>query len=200
MNSARYVFAMLLLLGLAPGLMLWFFIHPIAPFWRRLGAGWTYSIVALPSLTVMAVLFWQRDTLLAVEYGTNWVLVALSAVVMVGVILLARQRARLLTAPLLVGMPEISPRRYPGTLITEGVYSRIRHPRYVEIMLAVLAYALFSNYLASYLIFLFGLPVVWLIVLLEERELRQRFGAEYEAYARRVPRFFPKLGTRSSAS
>jgi protein-S-isoprenylcysteine O-methyltransferase Ste14 len=31
-------------------------------------------------------------------------------------------------------------------------------------------------------------------VLLEERELRDRFGAEYEEYCRRVPRYIPKRG------
>jgi len=29
--------------------------------------------------------------------------------------------------------------------------------------------------------------------MLEERELRERFGAEYDAYCRRVPRFLPRL-------
>jgi len=86
----------------------------------------------------------------------------------------------------------VSPQKYPGKLLTDGIFARIRHPRYVEILLAVLTYALFSNYLASYLMFLFGLPMIYLIVLLEERELRQRFGAEYEAYCRRVPRFIPR--------
>ena len=37
-------------------------------------------------------------------------------------------------------------------------------------------------------------PTLYLIVLLEERELRDRFGEEYEAYCRRVPRFVPKRG------
>jgi protein-S-isoprenylcysteine O-methyltransferase Ste14 len=34
--------------------------------------------------------------------------------------------------------------------------------------------------------------VLWATVRLEERELRDRFGAEWEAYARRVPRFLPR--------
>ena len=32
----------------------------------------------------------------------------------------------------------------------------------------------------------------WLIVLFEERELRDRFGEAYAEYARRVPRFVPR--------
>jgi len=35
-------------------------------------------------------------------------------------------------------------------------------------------------------------PGVLLIVRIEEHELRDRFGAEYEAYCARVPRFVPR--------
>jgi protein-S-isoprenylcysteine O-methyltransferase Ste14 len=37
---------------------------------------------------------------------------------------------------------------------------------------------------------LFALSL-WVVSILEDRELRAHFGAEYEAYARRVPRLFP---------
>jgi protein-S-isoprenylcysteine O-methyltransferase Ste14 len=37
--------------------------------------------------------------------------------------------------------------------------------------------------------------LLYLIVTpLEERELRQQYGSEYEAYARKVPRFLPRFG------
>jgi protein-S-isoprenylcysteine O-methyltransferase Ste14 len=37
------------------------------------------------------------------------------------------------------------------------------------------------------------------VVVLEERELRHRFGPVYEEYSRRVPRFIPKFGKRKKA-
>jgi protein-S-isoprenylcysteine O-methyltransferase Ste14 len=77
-------------------------------------------------------------------------------------------------------------------LLTQGIYSRIRHPRYVETVLWVLGYALFTNYLALYLTFLFLLLIIHVIVLLEEKELKERFGPAYEEYCRRVPRYIPK--------
>ena len=54
---------------------------------------------------------------------------------------------------------------------------------------------LISNHLALYGVFALWLPGVWLIAVLEERELRVRFGAEYDTYCRRVPRFVPRLGS-----
>ena len=75
---------------------------------------------------------------------------------------------------------------------THGHANRIRHPRYVETVLWILGYALFTNYPAVYLIFLFLLPVIHVIVLFEEKELKERFGRAYEEYCRRVPRYLPK--------
>ena len=84
--------------------------------------------------------------------------------------------------------------RYVLALLSEGIYGKIRHPRYVEALLWVLGYAFIANYLGLYLLFILSIPTVFLIVLLEERELRERFGTEYEDYCRRVPRFVPGRG------
>jgi protein-S-isoprenylcysteine O-methyltransferase Ste14 len=97
-----------------------------------------------------------------------------------------------------VGFPEIAPDRFPRPLITEGIYGRIRHPRYVQLLIALTGYALIANYLAAYLAVALWVPGIYVIVRLEEKELRAHFGDAYDDYCRRVPRFLPKLKGDSS--
>ena len=77
-------------------------------------------------------------------------------------------------------MPELAPERHPSAPITEGLYAWVRHPRYVQVALALLGFTLIANYLAPYVIFALWLPVLYLIIQIEERELRDRFGRSYE--------------------
>jgi protein-S-isoprenylcysteine O-methyltransferase Ste14 len=191
MDTARQVVTLLLVISLPPGLLLWFFIHPFAGVWRRIGAAATYAILAVPCGLLVWPLWAARGRLLTVDYGTSWLLIAGAGLCVLAGGAIARRRGKLLTFGVLAGLPELSAERYPGRLLTEGIYGRIRHPRYVELELWTLGYALFANHLASYAMWLVSLPLLFLIVLLEERELRQRFGVAYEEYCRRVPRFLP---------
>jgi protein-S-isoprenylcysteine O-methyltransferase Ste14 len=77
--------------------------------------------------------------------------------------------------------------------LTEGIYGRVRHPRYLQFLLSVAACAFACNYLAIYVLLVTLVAAVFLLVAIEERELRDRFGAEYEVYCARVPRFIPKI-------
>ncbi len=196
MNTFRYIVALVVLISLPPGLLLWFCIHPFADFWRKFGPVWTYTLLGIPMIGVMVAIFLMRRSLLAIDFGTNYLLMALAIVCLLGSAILSRKRRRYLTFGILAGLPELSQEQYPGTLLTEGIYATIRHPRYVEAFLAVLAYAFTANYLALYLLALVSVPAIYLIVVLEERELKKRFGEAYEDYGRRVPRFIPRT-TRS---
>ena len=192
MDTARRIVALLLLVTLPTGVLLWVVIHPLTRFWRRFGAGWTYGLLAVPCAALMGGAWWARGRLVGRDLGTSWPLVALAVACAVAAGVLARQRGRLLTFGVLAGLPELSPQRYPGRLLTEGIYSRIRHPRYVEVVVLTLAYALFANHVGTYVLWLLLWPTLLLVVRLEERELGERFGADWEEYARRVPRFFPR--------
>ena len=68
----------------------------------------------------------------------------------------------------------------------------VRHPRYLSAGVSVIANALFINYAGLYILVLLLVPVGYLMVVLEERELIERFGEEYRKYQRKVPRLIPR--------
>ena len=69
--------------------------------------------------------------------------------------------------------------------------SGVRHSTYVSACFGVVAVALFSNYLAAYVIAGAMVPALHALTFFEERELRDRFGEEYAACSRRVPKVVP---------
>ena len=151
----------------------------------------TWSALGLATAFFMLPVYLLKGPLLAVDFGTSYRTMALALVALGLGVWMALKRRRYLTFKVLSGLPEISAADYPGTLLTEGIYSAIRHPRYVEVLLWVLAYALFANFLALYVGFLLTIPALLVIVRMEEAELEERFGEEWRAYAARTPRFFP---------
>lgn len=192
MDAVRYWLTLIMIMGLAPGILFWYAIHPFSRFWRRVGPVGTYTVLMIPSGLVMYGFFLVREPMLAVDFGTSYLTIVLSFLALAGAATIAVKRRRYLTKKILTGVPELSMDRYPGTLLKRGIYGRIRHPRYVELTLFVLAYALFGNHLAGYLAFLLTPPALWLVVVFEERELEERFGEEWRNYAREVPRVIPK--------
>jgi len=81
----------------------------------------------------------------------------------------------------------------PGhTLVTRGIYRRVRHPMYAALMLYGLGQALvLGNWLAG---LSFLVPLTALVACRlgsEERMMTERFGAAYAAYADRTRRLIP---------
>ncbi|UCC83896.1 MAG: isoprenylcysteine carboxylmethyltransferase family protein [Gemmatimonadota bacterium] len=195
MEKVRYVLALLSIMTYPPAVGWWYVTHPFVDFWRRLGRPAFYTVVTIGSFIIMGAIYLVREPLLAVEYGTNRALWPL-ALVVYGVSVYIEIRCRkYLKGKILVGVPELAPDGRGGSLITQGIYRRIRHPRYVAVWLGTVAVALFTNYLAVYIIAIAILPALYLVVVLEEKELRDRFGEEYVKYCEAVPRFFPRRST-----
>ena len=192
MDTVRFWIGLLVVMSYPVSLLLWVVIHPSAAFWRRLGTAWTYVILGFPSLAYMVLVFLMRTKILSRDFGTNYLLVGLAAIFMITGIFISLKRRKYLTFSRLSGFPELSEKLYPGKLLTDGPYAYIRHPRYVEMGLFTLGYVLLANHLVPYIMYLLSLPVLYLVVILEERELFRRFGKEYEKYCQRVPRFIPR--------
>lgn len=193
MNTTRYVIALILVIALPPMFLYWLLIHPFVNFWRGKGIGPAYTTILSLIAAAMIGLFSLRHFLLAIDYGTSYPLAALGLVLLIAAASLRLQLHKHLDLRTLVGFPEIAPDRFPRALISEGVYGRIRHPRYMQLLIALTGYAMIANYLAAYVAVALWVPAIFVIVRLEERELRARFGDAYDDYCRRVPRFFPKL-------
>jgi len=80
------------------------------------------------------------------------------------------------------------------TLITSGIYRKIRHPMYLSFFMWAIGQALLiANWLAGP----WGLLAVVLIYLFrvehEEQQLLDQFGSEYEQYQDKTGRLLPKL-------
>jgi protein-S-isoprenylcysteine O-methyltransferase Ste14 len=88
----------------------------------------------------------------------------------------------------------------PRYLVTHGLFSCTRNPIMAGELLVIWAEAL---YFASVGIVLYAVTISvvahLLVVRVEEPELRDRFGARYEAYCRKVPRWLPRLYRPHSA-
>ena len=82
-------------------------------------------------------------------------------------------------------------------VIAGGPYRYVRNPMYVSFLVANVGQALLLTSLAL----LIYAPVLTVALMLfvrlyEEPTLVKRFGAEYEAYRRRVPGWWPRIGRR----
>lgn len=189
MDSARYYVALLALVVYPPVVLFWFVVHPLTGFWRQRGPAVTYTVTLSFMAVIAAFLYQFRELILVREYGTNWILVAGAAAFMIAGNAIELKCRRQLTVSTLVGIPQL--KGEPGKLLTEGIYSKIRHPRYVGAFLGVVSLALFVNYLAIYLLAAFLAPGLYIVTILEEKELETRFGHEFIEYRKKTPRFVP---------
>ena len=192
MDSGRYSVALLTLITFIPGILFWPLAHGLVQRWRRLGLAVSYTLLGTFMLGLSVGIFALRKTLLTGEFGTNLWLCLPATLCFAAAMVIEVQCRKHLTLRTLVGIPELSPTPPSQKLLDQGVYARIRHPRYVVVMLSMLAAALFTNYLVLDVLCPLVIVTLYAITVLEERELLERFGPAYEQYRQRVPRFFPK--------
>jgi protein-S-isoprenylcysteine O-methyltransferase Ste14 len=92
------------------------------------------------------------------------------------------------------GWRRVHKARQEGTLVTDGVYAKVRHPQYTGLFLI-----LFGEGIVHWptIVSVAAFPIIVLAYTLlarrEERQMLAKFGDEYRAYQRRVPMFIPRL-------
>src|SRR5829696_4259332 len=107
-----------------------------------------------------------------------------------GLIVLVQAFVRFVVEGLGTPVPVAAPER----LVVGGLYRYVRNPMYVAILAAIVGQALLLGQLGL----LLYAAALWLISAVfvrwyEEPTLTRRFGADYEAYRRAVPAWWPRL-------
>ncbi len=82
----------------------------------------------------------------------------------------------------------------PRHLVTDGLFAVVRNPIIAAETLVIWGEALYFSSLGvvGYAV-LMTFYAHWIVVRIEEPELRERFGESYETYCRNVPRWLPRL-------
>ncbi len=93
-----------------------------------------------------------------------------------------------------LGRGTLAPIDPPRFVVRGGLYRYVRNPMYLCVLTLVLGEALLygSGAVAVYALLL-ALAFHLFVLLYEEPTLRRMFGADYEEYVRRVPRWIPRL-------
>jgi protein-S-isoprenylcysteine O-methyltransferase Ste14 len=87
-----------------------------------------------------------------------------------------------------------------NTLAKTGPYARIRHPQYIAFVLILFGFLLQWPTLLTLVMFPILLVMYARLAITEETDMRKRFGAEFEAYVARTPRFLPSWRKETSAA
>ena len=76
-----------------------------------------------------------------------------------------------------------------GELVTTGLYTKLRHPQYLGLILIIVAFLIMWPTLLTLLLAPFLIGRYILLAREEDRELEQRFGDEFRRYKERTPAF-----------
>jgi protein-S-isoprenylcysteine O-methyltransferase Ste14 len=172
--------------------LFWLIFHSRIHFWRRFGN--RAFLVALPVwLAPGIVLVLVRHAIFSQRIERNAFTWLLGAGIFTLAVWTNRQVHRQFSLRRLAGFPEIDRARPDSFVVRAGIYARVRHPRYMEFMLSFWGLAFLTAAAGIFLLAFVSILLYLIVAPLEERELRESYGAEYEAYARTVPRFLPRL-------
>lgn len=177
----------------------WLLIHPAVNYWRRVGyrSFWialpVWVVIGMPLAVFGNSLFFYRLPRNAVTYCLGAVLLALH-------FRITRQVHQTFSFKKLAGVPELNPSHPQCGIVDKGIYARVRHPRYANVLLGFIAFGLLTGAAGIFLLAIVTFLLYLIVAPLEERELREQYGSEYEAYARKVPRFLPSFWQKTRNS
>jgi protein-S-isoprenylcysteine O-methyltransferase Ste14 len=194
MDTFRYVLAVVLWATVPPAFLYWYLIHPFADYWRTVGPARTYLVVGAACLLALGMLLRWSGPVAPTDLGQNFPLFYAGLILWMASVVLERRVRKQLDFKTLAGVPELrsDPPEDGPHLLSDGIYGRLRHPRYVSTLLGVAGWSMMANYGVGYAVAALAIPAMWGLIRLEERELAARFGDTYLEYRARVPALIPR--------
>jgi protein-S-isoprenylcysteine O-methyltransferase Ste14 len=172
--------------------LFWIPVHGLSRIFKKLGL-LTYVVPLFTWLPLAYLIFRNRELLLSWKIDIPIGLRTLGFILSVIGTSLHVWTGKLLGLWGLIGLPEIS-KRIEGNIVTKGPFSVVRHPTYLAHTLMFSGVFLITGAVTVGIItFIDFLLVYALIIPLEEKELLNRFGKDYNLYKQKVPKLFPRV-------
>jgi len=184
MKATAWLAALVFFLQL-PIPLYWLVFHPAIAYWRRHGKAVYFAAVLLSWGPLTASLFLFHTQLFRPGWPRAWEIVVGLALVCFEVWIFRRVEHDLGSARM-AGHAELRDGR---EVVSDGIYSRVRNPRYAGSFLAIVGACVLARTRLAWIVAGCWALLVLVVILLEERELRARLGEPYLEYCRRVPRF-----------
>jgi protein-S-isoprenylcysteine O-methyltransferase Ste14 len=188
------ILAALVLFLQLPVPVYWFVVHPPSRFFRGHKVAALIFAAIFAWVSGAAFLYWTRDYLFAPQIHRLGLLFGLGFIAVEIILFFLAKRD--LGAARLIGATELSG---GGEIIATGVYARIRNPRYLGSFFAIIGACLIAATRWMWVTAAVWCLLMFAAILLEEREMRTRFGAVFDEYCRRVPRFIPRFSSPATS-
>jgi protein-S-isoprenylcysteine O-methyltransferase Ste14 len=149
----------------------------------------TSSIITL-AIAFLSMNFWNWIYFILNPSSIQPLLLVLGAIFGIGGVVLAMMASRVISVSTVADMR--TDRK--AELVTNGIYSRVRHPLYLATILVLVAAALVYPF-PRVIVFALSLMFYTLVgAYFEERKLVLHYGDEYQKYRKTAGFILPKLG------
>jgi protein-S-isoprenylcysteine O-methyltransferase Ste14 len=170
----------------------WLLIHPRADYWRsRRRSPYFVLLPAWIATWILVGLLTLRWRLIAL-YNTPWTWIPAIFFFLSGLWIYS-QSVKHFSSAQLGGLPEVLPNHSEQRLVTTGIRSRVRHPVYLAHLCEMLAWSLGTELAVCYALTAFAVVTGTIMIRMEDAELEQRFGKEYQQYKTAVPAILPRM-------
>lgn len=181
----------------------WFFYRAVVPKswkeWARAGMVQAFIIAFYAEMYGFPLTIYALTRLFGLDVagtfwdGNLWIYLTGTQTAMLVSMVIGYSIAFLGIALVSAGWREVYRARKENRMTKEGVYVYVRHPQYTGIFLVMFGEGV-VHWPTVFSLAAFPIVVVAYVLLArkEERQMLDRFGAEYREYQRRVPMFVPR--------